>query len=248
MSSFLRGAHDIDRHFVDTNPRHNLPFILASLDLWNDEFLQSRGRAISPYTQALALYPELVSAIESKVLRDQGSNPTITGSHAIHSDQCMEFIMTLQPGRDDRVCSLLAHVDTLAFGDAINNKRNDVSSPVSPQQPLIQRNDSMISHSSTNHKESSGLASAGNQPSTLIFCRGDAFACGQLIALIEHRTLVTAWLRGFDPFTTEKSTSLQVEQERKEQLTTKLQHMQHGEQVEEDQVNSSTMTVLKLIS
>ena len=117
VSSFLKGAHDIDHHFVDTNPRHNLPFILALLDLWNDEFLQSRGRAISPYTQALALYPELVSVIESKVLRDQGSNPTITGSHAIHSDQCMEFIMTLQPGRDDRVCSLLAHVDTLAFGN-----------------------------------------------------------------------------------------------------------------------------------
>ena len=237
----------MDSHFADTNPRHNLPFILALLDLWNDEFLQSRGRAVSPYAQSLASYPRLAAVIESKVLRGQGSNPTITGSHAIHSDQCMEFIMTLQPGQDDRICSLLAHADTLALGDTINNKRIDVSSPGSPQQPWIQRNDSMISHSSTNHKESSGSTS-GNQSSTLILYKGDAFACGQLIAMTEHRTLVRAWLSGTDPFTTEKS-SLQVEQQRKEQLKTKLQRLQNGEErVEEDQVNSSTMTILKLIS
>ena len=78
--------------------------------------------------------------------------------------------------------------------------------------------------------------------------RKTAFACGQLIAMIEHRTLVTAWLRGTDPFTTAKSSSLQVEQQRKEQLTTKLQQIHNDEQVEEDQVNSSTMTILKLIS
>ena len=250
MSSFLKGAHDMDCHFVDTNPRHNLPFILALLDLWNDEFLQSRGRDVCPYSQSLASYPRLVAAMENKVLRRQGSNQIISGSHAIHSDQCMEFIMTLQPGQDDRTCSLLAHVDTLAFGNTISNKRNDVLSPGSPSQSWIQRNDSMLSHSSTNHKESSGVASSGNQPSTLILCGGDAFACGQLNAMTEHRTLVMAWLRGIDPFTTENSTaSLQVEQQRKEQLKTKLQHLQNGEeQVEEDQVNSSTMTILKLIS
>ena len=237
----------MDRHFVDTNPRHNLPFILALLDLWTDEFLQSKGRDIRPHTQAFASYTRLVAAMENEVLRGQGSNPTITGSHAIHSDQCMEFIMALQPGHDDRICSLLAHADTLAFGDTVNNKRNDVSSPGSPSQPwILQRNDSMISYSSTNHKESSGSTS-GNQPSTLILCGDNAFAYGQLIAMTEHRTLVTAWLRDVDPFTAAEKPSLQVQ--RKEQLTTTLQQMQNGEQVEEsDQVNSSTMTILKLIS
>ena len=222
-----------------------MPFILALLDLWNDEFLQSRGKAVRPYSQSLASYPGLVAAFENKVLRGQGSNQTITGSHV--NDQCTEFIMTLQPGQDDRICSLLAHADTLAFGNTINNKRMDVSSPGSPQQSWIQRNDSMVSHSSTNHKESS-RSTSGNQPSTLILCGDTAFACGQLIAMIEHRTLVTAWLRGTDPFTTAKSSSLQVEQQRKEQLTTKLQQIHNDEQVEEDQVNSSTMTILKLIS
>jgi len=239
----------MDCHFVDTNPRHNLPFILALLDLWRDEFLHSKGRAICPYSQSLASYPKLIAVLENKVLRGQGSNQIITGSHVIHSDQSTEFIMALQPGHGDRICSLLAHADTLAFGDTVNNKRNDVSSLGSPQQPLIQRNDSMKSYSSTNQKESSGLASSGNQPSTLIFCKGDAFACGQLIAMTEHRTLLTAWLRDVDPFTNTEKSSLQVKQQRKEQLKTKLQHLQNGEElVEEDQVNSSTMTILKLIS
>jgi glucose-6-phosphate isomerase len=36
VEAFLAGAHDIDLHFVETNPRHNLPVLLALTDIWND--------------------------------------------------------------------------------------------------------------------------------------------------------------------------------------------------------------------
>ena len=72
----------MDRHFVDTNPRHNLPIVLALLDLWNDEFLQSKGRVVSPYMMALGSYPGLVASIENKVA--SGSQTTSTTKQHCH--------------------------------------------------------------------------------------------------------------------------------------------------------------------
>ena len=113
----------MDSHFVDTNPRHNFPMILALVDLWNDAFLHSQGRIMSPYSQAFGSYPGFVVAIENKVLngsvkgsmastksssigRKEGPSPVIDGgSHSLY-DICLgresqelsaEFIMTFDP-------------------------------------------------------------------------------------------------------------------------------------------------------
>ena len=127
----------MDRHFVDTNPRHNLPIVLALLDLWNDEFLQSKGRVISPIL-ALGSYPGLVASIENKVAsgshtssttkqpshrgRKEGPTPIINvASSSSGGNHCTtEFITTMELS-DSRICSLLAHADTLAFGSGNNS-------------------------------------------------------------------------------------------------------------------------------
>lgn len=273
-TSFLAGAHDIDRHFVDTNPRHNLPIILSLVDLWNDELLHSRGRIISPHSQRFRSYPGFVAALENKVLngcastapaasakgrfRKEGPTPVIDGGcHGVYdggpgresNGLSVEFIATLDPPsldpgvstrnvlakHDSRMCSLLARADTLAFGGengATNRTRFEVLSPGSP--PMIQSVDSMLSHGSVGRSGEVATV-AGNRPNTLIVCEScDAFACGQLAALAEHRALVKAWLWDVNPFVT---TTTSVEEERHEYLADKLYQMHHllsmGEDVEE---------------
>eukprot|EP00580_Thalassiosira_gravida_P008719 CAMPEP_0201632186 /NCGR_PEP_ID=MMETSP0493-20130528/5906_1 /ASSEMBLY_ACC=CAM_ASM_000838 /TAXON_ID=420259 /ORGANISM="Thalassiosira gravida, Strain GMp14c1" /LENGTH=282 /DNA_ID=CAMNT_0048103653 /DNA_START=282 /DNA_END=1130 /DNA_ORIENTATION=+ len=167
----------------------------------------------------------------------------------------VEFIVSFDPpsfdpgistedvlaNRDSRMCSLFAHADTLAFGGSNGNDnrgRFDISSPGSP--PTIQSVDSMLSHGSANGgggwvDAGSGTVS-GNQPSTLIVCGAcDAFACGQLIALAEHRATVKAWLWDVDPFAT--TTKSSVEEERHDYLSDKLYQMHHllsmGENLDE---------------
>ena len=155
----------MDRHFVDTYPPHNLPIVLALLDLWNDEFLNLKGRVISPYMMALVSYPGLVASIENKVIsgrkttsakqpihrgRKEGPTPIINAASSLYgcNHSTAEFITTMQLS-DSRICSLLAHADTLAFGsgNASNNSRRfEMSSPGSP--PMIQGLDSMISQTS----------------------------------------------------------------------------------------------------
>jgi glucose-6-phosphate isomerase len=51
---FPNGAHDMNRHFVETNPRHNLPVLLALTDVWkNDSPLWDRMDASSENIEAL---------------------------------------------------------------------------------------------------------------------------------------------------------------------------------------------------
>ncbi|KAL7547929.1 hypothetical protein ACHAWF_011193 [Thalassiosira exigua] len=262
-SSFLSGAHDMDCHFVDTNPRHNLPILLALADLWNDAFLSSKGRILSPYTSAFASYPQFVAVLENRVLggkspttiksinnsRKERPSPVINGGNDIHQESCIsrgahtlsrEFLTTMEQSGapktsdndngDSRMCSLLAHADTLAFGriNGSNSRgRFEVSSPGSP--PAIQSVDSMLSNASNNCVGES-KTTAGNQPSTLIILRTlDAFACGQLIALAEHRALVKAWLWDFNPFATGVS-SIEIREERRENLMQNLKDIYNGKE------------------
>lgn len=56
----------MDSHFVETNPRHNLPVLLALTDVWNESFLQSSGRVVTPFTDAFAAYPAFCATMESQ--------------------------------------------------------------------------------------------------------------------------------------------------------------------------------------
>lgn len=56
MSNFeqmLEGAHFMDKHFKETEPRHNLPIILGMLGIWYNNFFGSQTHALLPYDQYL---------------------------------------------------------------------------------------------------------------------------------------------------------------------------------------------------
>ena len=223
VKAFLDGAHDMDVHFVETNPRHNLPVLLALVDIWNDCLLSnlnarrqvhsqivptsSAGRIITPYTEALVAYPAFVATLEAYMCKRQknseGNNMEMTcstvvvdgGLHGIYDPSLYEGAkivpselmmvldsqLSLNTGKfetgtaqDVLMCSLFAHADGLALG-------ND------------SLDDDGIDGNTTSH--------GGNRPSTVLLCgRLDAFACGQLVAMAEHRTAVKAWICEMDPF------------------------------------------------
>ena len=92
VEAFLAGAHDIDLHFVETNPRHNLPVLLALTDIWNDCLLSplnksnpesnNAGRVVIPYTEAFAAYPAFIAALEAQICgrKRNDKNNTTYGS------------------------------------------------------------------------------------------------------------------------------------------------------------------------
>lgn len=53
FEEFLAGAHDIDRHFRETDFEKNIPVIMALLGIWYQNFFQADSYAILPYDQYL---------------------------------------------------------------------------------------------------------------------------------------------------------------------------------------------------
>jgi len=273
VEAFLAGAHDIDQHFVETNPRHNLPVLLALTDIWNDCLLSplnkknndshNAGRVVTPYTEAFVAYPAFVATLEAQIcgrkrFGRRSSPPSSTrygqpnlmssststmqssacstvvidgGLHGIYNRSLYqsskivpsELVMTLDSqlavnatlkggggtqeifeAQDHLMCSLFAHADGLAFGSdfktssnsnyrsiADDGSRNSVGGIGSVQD------NSVVDEEETIQKHGSN----GNRPSTVLLCgRLDAFTCGQLVAMAEHRAAVKAWICEIDPF------------------------------------------------
>jgi glucose-6-phosphate isomerase len=278
---FVAGAHDMDLHFVETNPRHNLPVLLALTDIWNDTFLGSSSRIITPFTEAFAGYPAFVGALEaqscgvaadrsgggpapssrlscSALVLDGGLNSTYDralyqGTKVMNSELVMTMdsqvafnasrtigvhgMDDIQATQDARMCSLFAHADELAFG-----YESSTSDPILPS--------GMPTMSS---KPFSADVSEGNRPSALLICgKLDAFACGQLVALAEHRAIVKAHIWGIDPFARELGSSLRMHRtvHLKEELETLFINKddsgnEDGDDNEDPRMNLSTKTILR---
>ena len=301
VEQMLAGAHDMDRHFVETNPRHNLPVLLGLIDVWNDSCFpdgtaeagpilgRSRnngnkygggaaGRIVSPFTEAFAAYPAFVAMLESQTCsRSTNTRPSASqtcssvvidgGLHGMYDRSAFqstkvlpsELVMTLDSqlalnsdpnlgtkevghAQDTLMCSLFAHADELAFGSQSAGKAL-LSSPTENIPPVatsmasshIQPKNSVeeeYTHHSCNdfdgrqdnNYRSAGSAGNGNRPSTLLLCdKLDAFACGQLVAMAEHRVLVKAWIWDIDPFVLDSGSSIRAN--RLNSLQSTLQRM-----------------------
>jgi glucose-6-phosphate isomerase len=261
----------MDKHFVATNPRHNLPVLLALTDVWNDSFLGSTGRIVTPFTEAFAAYPAFCAALESQTCGNSAdvstcSSMVIDGGLHNAYDRTLyqtsrvlpsELVMTMDSqiaanaasnmnlddvhaSQDALICSMFAHADEMAFGTDVN-KAFDPLAPTSK--------DNQGNNTETQQSE-------GNRPSTLIMCgKCDAFTCGQLVALAEHRAVVKARIWDVDPFAREVGSSLRSKrtEKLKEDLQKMFTNMRDGDDADDedddddkvnDGMNLSTKTIL----
>jgi glucose-6-phosphate isomerase len=258
---FLAGGHDLDCHFVETNPRHNLPVLLALTDVWNDTFFgqASSGRIVTPFSQAIKGFPSFVAALEaqacssnnpqsqsrsstsnrlscSSLVLDGGSDSAY--DRALYESskiQYSELVMVMNTqlrantartlgaqGMDEvyhhadaLICSLFGHADEMAFGETKDDNMNPaLFAAPQPNHPST----------SVGQRETHLSSTEGNRPSTLLICgKLDAYACGQLIALSEHRAAVKARIWDIDPFTPQAGYNLKTP--RTEQLREDLQQI-----------------------
>jgi glucose-6-phosphate isomerase len=327
VEQLLAGAHDMDCHFVDTNPRHNLPVLLALTDVWNDACFPdgtaeagpigsstsngnrygggAAGRIVTPYTEAFAAYPAFVATLESQTCGRNSANlqsesrslhppspslqtcaPIIIdgGLHGMYDRSTFqsskilpsELVMTLDSqlasnsdpklginqvndAQDALICSLFAHADELAFGSHKSSSENVPPSSISFNLSTTKEPASILSDAWQQRRNgedvndlTNDMSGNGNRPSTLLLCdKLDAFACGQLVAMAEHRALVKAWIWDIDPFVLDVGTS--IRSTNLGRLQTCLQRMvldgpeyaDDGIEENDADLNLSTRTILR---
>jgi glucose-6-phosphate isomerase len=210
---FLAGAHSMDKHFLEAPLRGNLPVIMGLLGVWNSTFLGYSSRAILPYAQALVRFAAHIQQVDmesnGKRVSAEGEvlpfecgeinfgEPGTNGQHSfyqlVHQGRVVpaEFIGFCRSpaprhvegdpvtNHDELMSNFFAQPDALAVGKTIA----ELEAEGCPRhlQP---------------HKEF-----PGNRPSmSILFPELNAFTCGQLLALYEHRTAVQGFVWGINSF------------------------------------------------
>lgn len=193
VQPLLEGARDMDEHFSKTNPRHNLPMLLALTDLWNDAFLKSHAKCLSPFSPAFRAWPSFVAALQSQTRGTRSQHAAFADvPSATVIDAGFRGTYNAALYRSARVLpsELLLVMDPPFADDGLGNERHDA---------LVY---SFFAHADLLAFGARDVDGAnGNRPSTLLICgKCDAFTCGQLLALEEHRVAVYARLWDVDSF------------------------------------------------
>lgn len=204
----LAGFKSMDRHFIETPYRYNMPVMLALIGIWYINFFGSETHAVIPYEQYLHRLPAYLQQADmesnGKRVRMDGETvdyatgpivwgePGTNGQHAffqlIHQGTHLipvDFIgfskgsHGMSIHHEKLISNMIAQGRALAFGKS----KDQVRSEGSP--------DELIPHKYF----------PGNRPSnTLLIEQLDPYTLGELIALYEHKIFVQGAIWGINSF------------------------------------------------
>ncbi len=198
FGELLAGAHAMDRHFRQAQPRENMPMLLALTSVWNAALLGSGTEAVIPYSEALARLPAHLQQLQ---MESNGKSVDMRGRAVPHptmpvvwgeagTDSQHSFFQALHQGvvghpADFIVIGGIHDTDPWKRGLALR------ANALAQAQALALGHDAPHAH----------RRHPGNRPVTLIHMREISPATlGALIALYEHKTVCLGWLWGLNPF------------------------------------------------
>ncbi|CCI49830.1 unnamed protein product [Albugo candida] len=213
MSDFLRGAHDMDMHFVHAPLHSNIPVLLGLFGIWNSTFLGHSSRALLPYSQALLRFAAHIQQVD---MESNGKRVSVEGFDLPFSTGEVNFG---EPGTNGQHSfyqlihqGRIVPCDFIGFSESQKPIVQD-DEPVSNHDELMSnffaQPDALAYGKTIKELENEGVPKAlqphryfpGNRPSTsLLFEKLDPFSCGQLLALYEHRTVVQGAIWGINSF------------------------------------------------
>jgi glucose-6-phosphate isomerase len=191
FDEFLRGGHEIDRHFAETPLEKNIPVLMALIGVWNTNFLGMPTHAVLPYSNALRLLPSYLQQLEmesngkrvDRAGREVGyaTASVLWGAEGTVSQH--SFHQLLHQGTQSVPCDFVelglernltancrAQADALAFGT------DDDALPPYRRYP-------------------------GNRPSSMLMLEGvNPRNLGRLIALYEHKVFTQGVIWNINSF------------------------------------------------
>jgi glucose-6-phosphate isomerase len=229
FEEFLKGASDIDRHFLETPFEKNLPVLMGLIGVWNRTFLNLPTLAVLPYDQRLARLPAYLQQLE---MESNGKSVSLEGMHvdfatapivwgepgsnAQHSffqmlhqgtlTQALDFIAPLRgswggtEGQDLALQNCFAQSQAFAYGYTLAEVEADMRKAGVSAAEITRIGIHRV------HE--------GNRPSSLLmYPQTTARTLGGLLALYEHSVFVqgSVWgVNSFDQFGVELGKKLAV--------------------------------------
>lgn len=210
---FLEGARSMDQHWLTAPMERNLPVLMGLLGVWNMSFLGYSTRALHPYTEALLKFPAHVQQVD---MESNGKHVTLDGDLVDYPVGEVDFG---EPGTNGQHSFFqLLHMgqtvpcDFIGFMES-QNPICEEGEPVSNHDELVAnffaQPDALANGKTADECRAEGRAEElvphvtflGNRPSvSLLLPICNAYSCGQLLALYEHRTAVEGFIWNINSF------------------------------------------------
>lgn len=96
FKDMLLGAHEMDKHFLETKLEDNLPVLLALLGVWYNDFYGAQTHALLPYDQYMHKFADYFQQVRPSRLTnpadaaqgDMESNGKVRFTLAYSADRC----------------------------------------------------------------------------------------------------------------------------------------------------------------
>jgi len=190
FEELLKGAHEMDTHFVSSEFEQNIPVILALLSVWYNNFFKAESECVVPYSQYLN---KLVAYLQQGVMESNGKSTdrngdpidyqtgTIiwgsTGTNAQHA-----FFQLLHQG------TKLIPTDFIAFTRSLHGNQDHQNKLLAN---CVAQTEALLQGTYGEEVENNFKLFKGNQPTnTILIKKLTPNTLGGLIALYEHKLFV----------------------------------------------------------
>lgn len=213
FEKFLKGANSIDKHFASAPFDQNIPVLMGLLGVWNMSFMKYKSRTTLPYAEALLKLPAHIQQL------DMESNGKCMTKHGLEVDYPVGEIDFGEAGTNGQHSFYqLLHMgqtvpcDFIGFVQSQHDfcvEGEDLSSHDELMANFFAQPDALATGKTEEQVRAEGVPEEliphrvfkGNRPSlSLLLPKLTAYACGQLLAIYEHRTAVQGFMWDINSF------------------------------------------------
>jgi glucose-6-phosphate isomerase len=213
FEKFLKGANSIDKHFVSAPFHRNIPVLMGLLGVWNMSFLKYTARTTLPYAEALLKLPAHIQQL------DMESNGKLMTKHGLEVDYLVGEVDFGEAGTNGQHSFYqLLHMgqivpcDFIGFIESQHDftlEGENLSAHDELMANFFAQPDALANGKTADEVRAEGVPEhlvahrvfKGNRPSlSLLLPKLTAYACGQLLAVYEHRTVVQGFMWDINSF------------------------------------------------
>ena len=212
FKQMLKGAYEMDKHFLNEPFSSNLPVILGLIGIWNVNFLNIKQHAVLPYDGRLKFFPQYLQQLE---MESNGKSIDLLGRRVDYST-CPVIWGEVGPNAQHAFYQLLHQGTQQVSSDfvAILNRYDEIEEQSSKQSLKHQHllglancfaqsrvllfGDDAIEN--TQNRPLYKTHNGGQPSSTILLDELSPYTLGLLLALYEHKVFVQSVIWNINPF------------------------------------------------
>lgn len=188
FQDFLAGAHAMDLHFKNADPKENMPLLLALTLIHNQRKHHIKAKAIVPYAHGLRFLPDWLQQLEMEshgkriTIDGRATDPTSPVVFGSSGTNCQHtYFQMLHQGTQIIPVDFIAVKKPMSnLPEAVDHHELLIANCLAQAQGLANGSDETSAYDSC----------PGGRPSNLIWLEKlDAYHLGALLTLYEHRAL-----------------------------------------------------------